>query len=164
MIYFLPNPENPAALCGRTPKHIMQARHAFLLAALVAFFSTGCSVVDKLRPYRIDVRQGNLVTQEMVSHLKKGMTRDQVRFALGTPLLDDIFHADRWDYIYRYTQGHGEPEQRKLTLRFENDQLVRVEGDVVAQTGEAGGEQGTVAPQRVRVIDLGAPPADEKKN
>ncbi len=142
----------------------MPPRHALLLVALVALFSTGCSVVDKLRPYRIDVRQGNLVTQEMVSQLKKGMTRDQVRFALGTPLLDDVFHPDRWDYIYRYTEGRGEPEQRKLTLRFENDQLVRVEGDVVAQTvGDSGAEQGATPQQRVRVIDLGAPPADEKK-
>lgn len=142
----------------------MRSRHALFIAALVALFSTGCSVVDKLKPYRIDVRQGNLVTQEMVSQLKKGMTRDQVRFALGTPLLDDVFHADRWDYVYRYTQGHGEPEQRKLTLRFENDQLVRVEGDVVAQTGATGGENAETPQQRVRVIDMAKPPSDEKKN
>lgn len=142
----------------------MRSRHVFLLAAAVAIFSSGCSVVDKLRPYRIDVRQGNLVTQEMVSQLKKGMTREQVRFALGTPLLDDIFHADRWDYVYRFTEGHGEPEQRKLTLHFENDQLVRVAGDVVAKSGGAGGEQAAAPQQRVRTIDLGAPPAEDKKN
>ena len=141
----------------------MRSRHALLVAALVAFFSSGCSVVDKLRPYRIDVRQGNYVTQEMVSHLRKGMTREQVRFALGTPLLDDIIHANRWDYVYRFTEGHGEAEQRKLTLHFENDQLVRVEGDVVAASDNAGAA-GAAPQQRVQVIDLGAPPAEETKN
>jgi outer membrane protein assembly factor BamE len=54
------------------------------------------------------VRQGNFVTQEMVAQLKPGLSREQVRFILGSPLVADMFHADRWDYVYRYQQGHGE--------------------------------------------------------
>ena len=65
---------------------------------------------DFVKPYRIDIRQGNYVTQEMVSQLKPGMSRDQVRFVLGTPLVTDVFHTDRWDYIYRFRPGKGDQQ------------------------------------------------------
>jgi outer membrane protein assembly factor BamE len=91
---------------------------------------SGCSNLS-LSPYRIDVRQGNLVTQEMAAQLKPGMTRDQVRFVLGTPLLADPFHAERWDYVYRFKPGYGEAQQRRLTVFFQDGKLARVEGDVV---------------------------------
>lgn len=105
-----------------------------------------------LSPYRIDVRQGNLVTQDMVGQLKPGQTRDQVRFILGTPLIADPFHADRWDYVYRFQPGRGKPEQRRLSVFFVEDKLSRVEGDVVPAEG------GTAsAPQpATRVIDIPA--------
>lgn len=96
----------------------------------------GCSsmpdLVAKVNPFKIDVRQGNYVSQEMVAQLKAGQTKDQVRFILGTPLIVDAFHADRWDYVYRFKPGGGEPEQRKLTVYFQENRLVRVTGDVVA--------------------------------
>lgn len=96
----------------------------------------GCTAVgDFFKPYRIDVRQGNFVTQEMVSQLKSGMTRDQVRFVLGTPLVTDVFHSDRWDYIYRFQPGKGSLQERRLTVIFEDGKLARLEGDVRA--GEA---------------------------
>ena len=107
---------------------------AFLVAAL-----GGCStatVTDFVKPYRIDVRQGNYVTQEMVSQLKPGMSRDQVRFVLGAPLLADVFHADRWDYVYRFQPGKGELQERKLAVIFEGGKLVRLEGDVRGEGGE----------------------------
>lgn len=88
-----------------------------------------------LSPYRIDVRQGNFVTQEMAAQLKPGLTRDQVRFILGTPLIADPFHADRWDYVYRFQPGHGQAEQRRLSVFFVGDKLSRVEGDVVPAEG-----------------------------
>jgi len=85
-----------------------------------------------LAPYRMDIQQGNFVSQEMVLQLRRGMTRDQVRFLLGTPLVTDIFHADRWDYVY-FLDRPGEPRrQRRLAVFFEADKLARVEGDIAA--------------------------------
>jgi outer membrane protein assembly factor BamE len=81
--------------------------------------------------YKIDIQQGNVVTQDMLSRLKPGMTRSQVRFALGTPLVTDAFHPNRWDYVYRYQKAGELTEQRRVTAVFENDVLLRVEGDVV---------------------------------
>jgi outer membrane protein assembly factor BamE len=86
--------------------------------------------LNGLKPYRIDIQQGNFLSQEMVSQLKKGMTKDQVRFVLGTPLVADIFHADRWDYVFYRELGSGKKEQRNISVFFEQDRLVRVAGDV----------------------------------
>jgi outer membrane protein assembly factor BamE len=81
-----------------------------------------------LSPYRIDIQQGNFVSQEMVLQLKEGMTHDQVRFVLGTPLLTDIFHADRWDYPFRLQKGNGEVTTSRVTVLFKDNRLVRFEG------------------------------------
>ncbi|WP_260851521.1 outer membrane protein assembly factor BamE [Denitromonas ohlonensis] len=134
----------------------MHSKTKLMTAMAAALLIAGCSVTEYLSPYRIDVRQGNYVTQDMVSHLKKGMTRDQVRFALGTPLLSDAFHADRWDYVYRFAPGKGEADQRVLTVFFEGDQLVRVEGDVVA--GDAAGQPESTE-NRIRTLSLSGPEA-----
>lgn len=114
-----------------------------LALAIPMLWLAGCSVTDtvtqKITPYKMDIPQGNVVTQEMVSKLKPGMTKAQVRFIMGTPLIIDTFHANRWDYVYR-NQVSGKPlEERKLTLYFEQDVLARVEGDVVP--GNPAGEQ-----------------------
>jgi len=85
-----------------------------------------------VKPYRMEIQQGNYVTQEMVSQLKPGMSKEQVRFVLGTPLLTDIFHADRWDYIYYRDARKGTKEQRRLAVYFEAGRLARVDGDIVA--------------------------------
>jgi outer membrane protein assembly factor BamE len=96
----------------------------------------GCSsapeITSVLTPYRMDVRQGNFVTKEMSLQLKPGQTKDQVRFILGTPLINDLFHGDRWDYVYLFKPGHGEPQQRSLSVYFAAGKLLRVAGDVVA--------------------------------
>jgi outer membrane protein assembly factor BamE len=84
-----------------------------------------------LSPHKIDVQQGNYVDQEMVAKLKPGMTRSQVRFVLGTPLVADPFHANRWDYVYRMKKNGGPAEERKISVVFEDDKLARVDGDVV---------------------------------
>lgn len=131
---------------------------------------TGCSsfevpdsldVVSKLNPYRIDIRQGNLVTQEMVGQLKAGMSREQVRFLLGTPMLADVFHPDRWDYVYFFKPGNKpeDTQQRRLIVYFEDDKLVSVGGDVVAA------EEGEIQPpeQRTRTLDLSEVAAPDKK-
>ena len=79
--------------------------------------------------YRINIPQGNIITQEMIDQLRPGLTKRQVTFILGTPLIRDTFDQDRWDYLYSYQPGGGERVQEKLTVYFENDQLVRMEGD-----------------------------------
>lgn len=104
------------------------------MAVLVSAGLAGCSQVPLLPgvgPHKIDIQQGNAVTQEMVAKLQPGMTRSQVRFVLGTPLLVDPFRADRWDYFYSYAKGGEVVEQRKLAVFFKDDKLVRVEGDVI---------------------------------
>ena len=90
-------------------------------------------ITSIIKPYRIDVRQGNFVTQDMVAQLKPGLSREQVRFILGSPLVADMFHVDRWDYVYRFQPGHGEVEQRTLTVFFQDNKLTRVAGDVVGE-------------------------------
>ena len=102
---------------------------------MVVLSSAGCKQNPELpaliSPYRIDIQQGNVVTQEMVSKLKAGLTRSQVRFVLGSPLVVDMFHSDRWDYIY-LLQRQGKPDdRRRLTVIFDGDKLLRLEGDVV---------------------------------
>ena len=79
--------------------------------------------------YRIDVPQGNIITQEMIDQLRPGLTKRQVTFILGTPLLRDTFDQDRWDYLYSFQPGGGERAQERLTVYFENDQLTRFTGD-----------------------------------
>jgi outer membrane protein assembly factor BamE len=98
---------------------------------LCALWAGGCS----LKPYKIDIQQGNVVTQEMVSKLRQGMTRSQVKFVMGTPLVADPFHPERWDYFYKFDKGGQAREERRLTLLFEADKLSRVLGDVNVAPG-----------------------------
>jgi outer membrane protein assembly factor BamE len=79
-------------------------------------------------PYRPDIQQGNFVSKEMVSQLKEGMAPDQVRFVLGTPLLTDIFHANRWDYPFRLVQGNGKVTSSQVTVYFKDNRLARIQG------------------------------------
>ena len=83
-----------------------------------------------LTPHKIDIQQGNYVTQDMVAKLKPGMSRSQVRFALGTPLVADPFHPDRWDYVYVLQKKGEVVEQRRIVVVFKDDTLLRIEGDV----------------------------------
>jgi outer membrane protein assembly factor BamE len=97
--------------------------------ALLALLLSSC-----MTPYQSAVQQGNLVTQDMVDKLKPGMTRNQVRFVLGTPLITDPFHQERWDYVYMYrgdSDTQGKDERRHFAVIFERDVLKQVEGDIV---------------------------------
>jgi outer membrane protein assembly factor BamE len=82
-----------------------------------------------LGPYRPDVHQGNIITKEMVDQLRQGMTRDQVRFMLGTPLLTSEFHKERWDYPYYLNPRTGPVQIRRLTLYFRDNKLDRFYSD-----------------------------------
>lgn len=117
----------------------MSLRHIAIVvsALLAAACQGGMPTLPSIAPYRMDVQQGNLVTQEMVAKLQAGMTRSQVRFVLGTPLLTDVFHPDRWDYIYRYEKAGKMVEHRRIVAVFSGDKLLRVEGDVVPAAAAA---------------------------
>jgi outer membrane protein assembly factor BamE len=99
----------------------------------------GCGTVDgatrrlanAITPYRVEVVQGNFVSSEQVELLKPGLSRQQVRELLGTPLVTSVFHADRWDYVFTLRRQGVEPQQRKLTVFFKGDALERFEGDTM---------------------------------
>lgn len=80
-----------------------------------------------LLPHKVEIRQGNLISPEMLAKVKVGMTQQQVKTALGTPLINDPFHANRWDYIYRFVQEGVLIEEKRMTLYFEKDNLQRIE-------------------------------------
>lgn len=122
------------------------ARTAALLAGLA--LTAGCQTISNmttgmatsmsavtgwaptfLGPYRPDVHQGNIVTQEMVDQLRQGMTREQVRFMLGTPLLTSDFHRDRWDYPYYLNPLKGQVQSRRLTVFFKDNRVDRFVAD-----------------------------------
>jgi outer membrane protein assembly factor BamE len=106
-------------------------RHVILLSV---FLLSACGVprIPGITPYKPEIQQGNYISHELVSQVKPGMSREQVRFLLGTPLLTDIFHADRWDYIYWREGTDGKREQRRVALFFSDGKLARMEGDVVS--------------------------------
>ncbi len=80
-------------------------------------------------PYKVEVVQGNFVSKQQVDALRPGMTRQQVREILGTPLLNDVFHANRWDYVFTIRRQGVDPQQRKLTVFFDGERMTRFEGD-----------------------------------
>ncbi|MDY7576855.1 outer membrane protein assembly factor BamE [Herbaspirillum sp. RTI4] len=86
------------------------------------------SLFGFLKPYRVDIQQGNFVSQEMVAQLRPGMSRDQVRFVMGTPLQVDLFHANRWDYDFRLAKGNGELIQSRITVFFKDELLEHYDG------------------------------------
>ena len=101
-----------------------------ILALALSLLTAACGLIT---PYRIEIQQGNFVTQEMVAQLKPGLTRDQVRFVMGTPLVSDIFHEERWDYVFvRQRANSPDVEYRRIAVFFEDGKLKRVDGDVVA--------------------------------
>ncbi|WP_198320744.1 outer membrane protein assembly factor BamE [Azohydromonas aeria] len=116
-----------------TPMHRLFTR---LPAVLLAAGSiAGCSslqtsdnkLLGVITPYRIEIVQGNVVTREQAAAVQPGMTRQQVREILGSPLLTDVFHADRWDYIFTIRRSGAEPQRRSITAWFEGERLQRLD-------------------------------------
>ena len=87
--------------------------------------------------YKINVQQGNAVEPEKVEQLELGMTKEQVKFLLGTPMVADIFHPDRWDYVYYYIPGYGERERRHLTLYFNGNNITEIVKNQIEATSQA---------------------------
>jgi outer membrane protein assembly factor BamE len=130
-----------------------------MLFAGCAFRDVEIPFIPGLGPHKIDIQQGNVVTKDMLDKLQPGMTRNQVRFVLGTPLLVDPFRNDRWDYTYSLNKAGERIEPRLLKVFFKDDKMVRYEGDVVADA-----KAGTAAtkPAAVDVKPKDKPAADAK--
>jgi len=107
-----------------------------LACAAASLALAGCQTMETYLPaiqsfgvYKMDINQGNYITQDMVDRLKVGQNRQQVRVALGTPLVHSAFRDNRWDYVYEYTRHGKVVEHRQFTVFFVDDKLARWEGD-----------------------------------
>lgn len=105
-------------------------------------------VLPGIVPHKIDIQQGNVITQDMLDKLQPGMTRSQVRFVLGTPLLVDPFRSDRWDYFYSLVKQGDRVEQRQLRVYFKDDRMLRYEGDIVLSKPKPKPKPETAAPSK----------------
>lgn len=134
------------------------ARACALLIGLLML--AGCGNVSSFRfpgVYRIDIPQGNIITQEMVDQLRPGLTKRQVNFILGTPLIRDTFDQDRWDYVYSYQPGGGDRVQERLVVFFEEGALVSFGGDFTQSAGKEQFGQ-TSQPQQAATAPGSTPP------
>jgi outer membrane protein assembly factor BamE len=107
----------------------------FVLPLSLALTLTACESLQTsenflgvVTPYRVEVVQGNVVTKEQIDAVKPGLSRQQVRDILGSPLLTDVFHADRWDYVFTIRRQGAQPQARRVVAMFEGDKLKSVEG------------------------------------
>ena len=98
--------------------------------------SSAINPVNWITPYKVDVIQGNFISSEQVEQLRPGMSRDQVRAVLGTPLLASLFHADRWDYVFTLKRQGVDSQTYKYTVFFKGDQLESFAGDAMPSEAE----------------------------
>lgn len=108
-------------------------KHLISIVVCASLLLSACSGTYVPMPnlvHKLDIQQGNIITQDMVNQLKPGMKRDQVRYILGTPPIVDTFHSGRWDYLYTLNKGGSDiTERRRISLYFKEDVLTRLEGD-----------------------------------
>jgi len=117
-----------------------------LLLGLIILSACSASRLHFPGVYKLDISQGNVITQEMIDQLRPGLTKRQVNFILGTPLIKDTFDQDRWDYIYSYQPGGGERVQERLTVIFDNGELKEFTGDFEQTPGkEQFGQSGSTS-------------------
>lgn len=113
----------------------MPSKLFVLISLLTATLISGCSYLSFPGVHKIDVQQGNIITQEMVDQLRPGMTKAQVRFVMGTPLVADTFNQNRWDYFYSLRKGSGKESRERVSVFFnEEGQLSHFSGDFVPTT------------------------------
>jgi outer membrane protein assembly factor BamE len=112
-------------------------------ATLLTLVLGACASLPGIGVYKLDINQGNYITQDQVDRLKIGQARQQVKSSLGTPLVADPFHANRWDYVYEFRRQGRTLEHRQFTVYFVDDKLARWEGDEVppppAEVARTGG-------------------------
>jgi outer membrane protein assembly factor BamE len=123
---------------------------AHIVAPLLLILLAGCSNLEFPWVYKLTIDQGNIITQEMVNKLQPGMSRSQVQFVMGSPLIADPFHEDRWDYVYTLLDPKGKRTEQQLTVFFVDDKLSRLNGNIVPQpeapTVQAAAPAATVTP------------------
>jgi len=113
---------------SRVPTLVLLALAAAGLCGCRSLVATDNTLLGFITPYRIEVVQGNVLTKEQVALVKPGMRRDQVRDILGSPLLTDAFHADRWDYVFTIRRQGTDPQQRQVVVRFDGETFKSIEG------------------------------------
>lgn len=101
------------------------------LIVAASLLAAGCSWAPTWGVYKIDINQGNYVTQDALEKLKVGQSKSQVRLLLGTPLVADAFHANRWDYVYRFESGGRLREEHRLSVRFQDDKVASWTNDTM---------------------------------
>ncbi len=102
----------------------------YLITSLFIALISGCSTIESLSfpaVHKIDIQQGNLITDEMVELLRPGLTKKQVQYVMGTPLVVDTFNPNHWDYVYQYRFGDGTIEERKLRVIFDQGRVVTID-------------------------------------
>lgn len=119
-------------------------------AMRVLAIASCCVLLSACGPFvhRIDVQQGNYVTQDVAARLKQGMTKAEVRQLLGTPLLNDVFHADRWDYYFSHVKGGRAEDRKRLSVFFKDDKVVSFTGEAQPPAPPPVGRPATVAAPR----------------
>lgn len=127
-----------------------------LLTAILPVVLTGCSY---LTPYKLDVPQGNAITADQTAKLKLGMTRSQVKFVLGTPLLADTFHQNRWDYIFYDSKGGKLEQDKHYYVVFDGDRLISMGGETLPERARVA----EIAPEDPRAAAKAAMPKDQQK-
>lgn len=113
-------------------------------AVTILFLLAGCHISFP-KVANVAVQQGNVITQEMIDRLKPGMTRRQVAFVMGEPVVRNPFDPDRWDYVYSMEVGNVVYQQLRMSLFFENDTLAKFSGDMAPTTATASNEANTAA-------------------
>ena len=103
----------------------------YLLLIITLFLVACSSTLPTVTPYKMEITQGNIVTSKMLAQLKPGMSKSQVKFIVGTPLIQDMFHKDRWDYYLQQIIDGKITEQRRVIIDFKDDKLINVSGDVI---------------------------------
>jgi len=123
-----------------------------IITCIASLWLGGCWFPGSRLVHKIDVQQGNVLTQDDINLLEPGMTRRQVQFIMGSPMVADVFHQERWDYIYRLKPGYGDITEERVSVFFDGNSLERIEGTMYPAP------EGKNAPARPKQVTLVVPP------
>ena len=142
-----------AGHCPGNPTDFKMKKLLIIITCIASLGLSACSSSWHV-VHKIDVQQGNVITQEQINQLEPGMSRRQIQFIMGSPMVADLFHQDRWDYIYLFQPGYGESSEQHVTLFFSDDSLERITGTLHPDA------TGTDAPAQPQQVTLEVPPEE----